>query len=512
MNTPATARRSQTIWESLAEPQSVMAIFVVYCLVHLFVRVSLSPNFTLDESEQMLFSQSLQWGYRFRHPPLITWLSWATLTATGTNRAAFFFLKYLLMGLGLAAYFSAARIVIRDTRLAALATFALLSTFVMGWLPNVDLMHTVLLATMLAAYLWADARVLTRGRWLDYILLGVITGLGILSKYIFIVLPIALGIATALTPHFRARLKLAPLLVALLIAVVIVAPYAWWATTHEYSLFALAKTITKSSGPAFDPMGWLHGIWRLVVTLVGFLVPSVLLFPVLYWRACKTLPPDVGDADDRAWLRLYEIAMLVGILIMLASVFVVGSEDFKARWMHQVAMPLFIWFFLRVKLTGASERANKIFAIFALVLALGVVAGRIYVYQTSGKTCRVCREYWPLQSYARAFRSAGFLSGTVVAATYDLGGNLRYAMPEARVVTPGYPDSVFGSPRNGDCLLVWEGKKDMPAELKSYTTDVLRAGLDGVLAQGDVTATLLTTKNRQDTMRYVLLRGSGVCN
>ncbi len=505
------ARKRQTIWESLAEPQSVLAILFVYCVVHLLVRVSLSPNFTLDESEQMLFSQSLQWGYRFRHPPLVTWLSWATLTGSGTNRAAFFFLKYLLMGLGLAAYFAAARIVIRDTRLAALATFALLTTFVMGYLPNIDLMHTVLLATMLAAYLWADARALTRGRWLDYILLGVIAGLGILSKYIFIVLPLAMSAANMMVPSLRARLRVGPLIATVVVAVLIVAPYAWWATTHEYSLFTLAKTITKGTGPSFDPLGWLKGTGDLVVALVGATIPALLLFPLLYWRACRKLPPQAGTVEDHDWLRFYGIAMIAGALMMLVAVFFVGTEDFKARWMHQVTMPLFIWFFLRVKLAGDYERSNKIFALIAFIFAAVIVPLRFWIYWDHGDTCKTCREYWPMQSYARSFAAAGFDHGTVVAATYDLGGNLRYVMPRARVVTPGYPVSVFGPERDGLCLLVWEGPKDMPADMKAYATDVLRADFSKTLTQGNAVATLLTTKNRQDAMRYVLLEGSGTC-
>src|SRR6202000_3583536 len=111
-------RRHRDLWSELADPSSVLAFFVLYCAIHFLVRYLLSPNFTLDESEQMLFGQSLQWGYRFRHPPLITWLTWGTLTATGQSHVAFFLLKYVLMFLGLAAYFQAARLVIRDTLLA----------------------------------------------------------------------------------------------------------------------------------------------------------------------------------------------------------------------------------------------------------------------------------------------------------------------------------------------------------------------------------------------------------
>src|SRR5271163_573724 len=138
----ATGRKSRNLWERLADPQSVIAFLFLYCAIHFLIRAVVTPNFTLDETEQLLFSQSLQWGYRFRHPPLITWLSWLTLVPTHDNRAAFLLLKYVLMALGLLAYFGAARLVIRNTFYAALATFALLATFSMGYLPVIDLMHT----------------------------------------------------------------------------------------------------------------------------------------------------------------------------------------------------------------------------------------------------------------------------------------------------------------------------------------------------------------------------------
>ncbi len=502
-------RRARNVWALLAEPRSVVLILIVYCAVHLIVRLLLSPNYTLDESEQMLFSQSLQWGYRFRHPPLITWLSWLTLEGSGQSRAAFFLLKYALMGAGLAAYFAAARIVIGDVRLAALATFALLTTVVMGYLPNIDLMHTVLLATMIAAFLWAAARVLTSGTNNDYMLLGLFTGLGILSKYIFLVLPVAMAIAVVMTPQFRARIRLRPFLGALLLVTVIIGPYVWWAVSHEYSLFALAKTITKSAGPAVDPLGWLKGAGDLVIAIVGFAIPALVLGPILYWRAC--FPLQGGTDDERAWLRVLGITMLAATAIMLCAVFFIGPEEFKPRWMHQVVMPLFIWFFLRVKLTGGYERANKIFAALVLVFALGVVGARITIYETHADDCKTCREYWPMTSYARAFRMAGFTDGTVVAATYDLGGNLRPVLHGARVVTPGYPPSVFGAPRGGQCLIVWEGRGDLPGEVTAYLNETLGARVTEDAPRGTVEARLVTSDGRLAAMRYILMPGKGAC-
>lgn len=502
MSSPAKPRRD--LWAELAEPSSVISLLLLYCAIHFLVRYLLSPNFTLDESEQMLFGQSLQWGYRFRHPPLITWLTWATLTPTGNSRAAFFLLKYVIMGSGLAAYFAAARIVIRDVRMAALSTFALLTTFVMGFLPHVDLMHTVLLATMLAAFLWAGARILVNGSPRDYLLLTAITGLGILSKYVFLVLPVAYGISIAMTPRLRARIKIGPLILSIVLGLAIVAPYAWWATTNEYSLFTLAKTITKGQGPSFSPLGWLTGTGDLIWALISFGLPLIVIFPLLYWPACKKLT--VPDDQDRDWLRLYEITMIAGVLMMLVAVFFVGTEAFKARWMHQVAMPLPIYLFLRARIANVSDRASKIFAGVALIFALGVVGARIAVYETHAKDCKECREYWPMQTYARDFRRAGFSNGTILAETYDLGGNLRGVFPNSRVVTPGYPVQVFGPSIPGPCLLVWEGDRPPSRDLLEYLSANYGATIKDAAVRGDANAALLTSKNRRATMNYVLIQ------
>lgn len=505
-------RKFGDFWAALNEPRVVYSILILYCAAHFLIRLLLSPNFSLDESEQMLFGQSLQWGYRFRHPPLITWLTWGTLTGTNNSRAAFFLLKYVIMAGGLAAFFATARIVIRDTRLAALATFTLLTTFVMGFLPHVDLMHTVLLASLLAGYMWADARVITENKGRDYLLLAVMLGLGILSKYVFIVLPIALGVGVTMTPRLRARIKIFPLIGALIIAGVTVAPYAWWAHSHEYSLFTLAQTITRSSGPSMSPVQWLAGAGDLIVALVGFIVPIAALLPFLYWNACKPLPTNAGDEEDRAWLRVYGIAMIAAFLLMLGAVFFIGTEEFKARWMHQVLLPLPIWFFLRVKLSGATERSHKILASVAAVFALVVIIARPVIYFTDGVHCHNCREYWPMRIYATALQRSGFVRGTIVTPDYDLGGSFHYVMPDSRVVTPGYPQSVFGDAKGGQCLIVWRGRSEPKVEMDYAARELgVTVGADAV--RGDVLAQLVTAPKRLDTLSYILLpSGSGTCN
>jgi 4-amino-4-deoxy-L-arabinose transferase-like glycosyltransferase len=489
-------RKSLTFWERFSEPQSVISFLFLYCALNFLVRAVVTPNFTLDESAQMLFSQTLQWSYRPGHPPLITWLSWASLAGTGGNRTAFLLLKYVVMALGLMAYFGAARIIIRDTLYAALAAFALLATISMGYLPLVDKPETVLLATMLAAYMWADARVLTHGTWLDHLVLGVVSGLGILAGYIFLVLPLALGIGAVLTPDLRRRLKPLPLLLAGAVAIAIAAPDA---LQSGYS----------STGPSLS--GWVRDMGTVALAMVTFLLPAALAFPFLYWRACKPLDDVRADQEDRAWLRTYEIALITGIVTVLCVVFFADSEPFRTGGPYAAMLLLPIYAFLRVKVAGATDRASKIFIVLVGVFVLAVIGARIAIYQSHGENCKACREYWPMPTYVSALREGGFQQGTIVGATYDLAGNLRYQFPQSRVVTPGYPPSVFGPDPGGQCLVVWDGETDPPHATIDYLGSALHAKVTSASTRGDITAKLINSKKRFNTMSYVLLP-PGACH
>jgi hypothetical protein len=489
-------RKSLTFWERFSEPQSVVSFLFLYCALNFLVRAVVTPNFTLDESGQMLFSQTLQWSYRPGQPPLVTWLSWASLAGSDGNRTAFLLLKYVLMALGLVAYFGAARIVIRDTLYAALAVFALCATISMGYLPLIDKPQIVLLSTMLAAYMWADARVLRRGTWLDHLVLGIVTGLGILSGYIFLVMPLALGIGAVLTPPLRVRLKPLPLLLAGNVAIAIVAPYA----IH-----------TGYAGITVDSVDWMRDMGRVVLAIVTFVLPAALAFAFLYWRACKPLDEGQSDPEDRAWLRAYEIALLAGILIVLGVVFFADSEPFRTDGPYAAMLLLPIWAFLRVKIATATDRANKIFVVLVGIFVLAVMGTRIAIYETHADNCKACREYWPMPTYADALRQAGFQGGTILGATSDLAGNLRYQFLHSRVVAPGYPPRLFGPDPGGQCVVVWEGEKDPPKAATDYLANALHAKVTAASMRGDITAKLLKSKKRFNTMSYVLLP-PGVCH
>jgi Dolichyl-phosphate-mannose-protein mannosyltransferase len=488
------AQNRQTFWGQLTEPRHVVSMLLLYCLFNFVLRLALSPDLSPGDAGQVLFGQSFRWGYQALQPPLMTWLSWGVLAASQQSHAAFFFLRYMLMAFALAAYFAAARTVIGDVRVAAFAAFALTATFAFGWLAHLGAPQNVLLALMLALYLWADAAVIARGALRDYVALGAIAGLGVLSSYVFLVLPAALALALIAVPRFLARLKPLRLLLALAIALAIVAPYVLLGQVHGAD--ATGQDIAKSAG-------------ILGVHLIGLILPYALIFPFLFGAACKPLG-DAKDGDARDWLRLYDIAMIAAVAIVLALLFMLDEKTLKGPWFYPAAMLLPIYLFLRARLSGWTERNGKIFALAVLAIALVSAGARVAVYEMQGEHCRECSAWWPMRTYEDAFQRSGFLQGTIVGSSVTLAGNLRGVFADARVLTPGYAPDTFGPPRGGACLVVWEGDGAAPKAMRDYLSAALHVRPDAETVRGDVQAKLLKTRRHLEPMSFMLFP-PGIC-
>jgi len=65
--------------------RALLAALAVYFLLQLLVRVTVAGGVEKDEAEQLLWTQTLAWGYG-PQPPLYSWLQWAVFRLTGWCR------------------------------------------------------------------------------------------------------------------------------------------------------------------------------------------------------------------------------------------------------------------------------------------------------------------------------------------------------------------------------------------------------------------------------------------
>ena len=59
---------------------------LLYCVIHWAIRVFIAPVYTVEEADQLLLSQSFQFGYEARQPPMLAWLHCARRRRAGGCR------------------------------------------------------------------------------------------------------------------------------------------------------------------------------------------------------------------------------------------------------------------------------------------------------------------------------------------------------------------------------------------------------------------------------------------
>ena len=218
----------------------LIAFLTVYFALQAVLRLLAVSSLGLDDSEMVVITQALAPGYGSQ-PPLYNWLQIAAFSIFGFGAPAIVILHFVLLWAVYVLVFLSARIVLADEIKAAAVSLALFAIPQIGWEALHSHTHTLLSLTLAAATLLAMLRVLERGRWLDYLVLGICFALGALAKYSFIPFAAALLIAAATIPGLRARVVSWRMAAAIVLALVLLAPHLDWVRAH------MAETLSRTS-------------------------------------------------------------------------------------------------------------------------------------------------------------------------------------------------------------------------------------------------------------------------
>jgi 4-amino-4-deoxy-L-arabinose transferase-like glycosyltransferase len=438
------------------------------------IRLVISEGAELDEAEQLLLSQSFAIGYTDQ-PPLYTWLLIGVEAIFGVNILSLAILKNLLLFMTHLCLFLAARIILNDAYLAALSALSLWLVPQIAWESHRDLTHSVLLTSLSSGFFYVMVTLLHSGKTRQYLLLGGLFGLGVLSKHSFLFFATALLAAVLSQREGRDRLLDRRLLLACVLAGGVAMPYWLWLFEHfDPGTSPITRKLALHSGmQRLTAIG--TGLGQLIWASVRFLSPlwliCVLLFPGLVIGRCS------GAGSCRWYRRTLERFFLMVFIILIAAVIVFGVTHFKDRWMQPFLflVPLYVF----TRLQGIGGLVPSRLRLFACILALfGSVflvtpLAQAWVAPWFGLYSRL---HAPFEAVAHQLREAGFRQGTIVAETTFIGGNLRLLFPTARVVTPDIRAGLHVHPQaTGQCLVVWDGghRQPIPPALRRFLEETL---------------------------------------
>jgi len=467
-------------------PYSPLLLIAGYFFLQWILRVFIDGSFELDEAEQIVLGQRLQLGYN-ADPPLYTWLQIPLSKLLGEGVAALSLLKNLLLFATYACTYFIARHCGLAREHAGLAALSLILLPQIGWESQRDLTHSVLVTTLAAASLWAVLALLDgRQHWRQYVLLGLLLGLGVLSKWNYVLFALALMVALA---SMRPALLLRPAALLIpLVAAAMVTPFLLWmqehltvATHSSYKLRAEEIANWQRIGS-----GVLSLVYASLLFALLFLAVFVLVFPPWKFRRQAAVPAQYPPGLHFL-VRLFWVTLGILLLFMLVS----GSTFYRERWL----LPLLFYFpvmtfalFPEGLLQAARvRRYQRVLLAMMLVVLLGL-AGRVYLLPLAGK---YTKPHFPSEALARELLSAAGSHELLIASKSFVAGNLKPWLGNTFVSSPSLDFPLATLHREGTpVLLVWETRKSsaLPAAQLEYARKRLGGSLTLVGTPGMIAA------------------------
>lgn len=441
----------------------LVAALGIYFIVNIAVRLALPATLELDEAEQVFHSQWLLLGYG-PQPPLYNWLQIAVFSLTGRSIFGLSLLKNLLLFSCYLFYWLAARKALKDDGLRIAAVLGLLTLPQVSYMAQQDLTHTVGLLSATSLFLAAFYSLLDKPSPGAYALAGLAVGLGFLSKYNFVLLPIA-ALASALTVReLRARVFDPRILLAFAIALVIVLPHVGWLIQNLD--MATARTLEKMNEDG-DPWSWfspIKGIASLAVAIIAFSALTV----VIFLAAVRFRAGEIMRAKTPA-IVVTERMIMILIAALAVVIVITGATHIRERWLDPFLLVLPLYLAMKVEAAGTGSLLTRKGLLAIPLLVMIAVPVSIYArVATAGLTGDYTKLNVPFDRLARDI--APLKPSLIVADDRHLAGNLLLHMPDVPVMTAQYPEFVTAAKGDGPKVYVWRGGKDwsIPERLQPF--------------------------------------------
>ncbi|GEO84450.1 MULTISPECIES: glycosyltransferase family 39 protein [Alphaproteobacteria] len=445
------------------KPAAVFVLLAVYFLVQLVIRLILPHSLELDEGQQLFFAQWFAWGYDSQ-PPLYNWVQYGVSRLLGPDLLSLALLKNLALFASYLCFGLAAQTVLRSRDLAVVATLSLLTIPQIGFEAQRDLTHTVAVIFAACLFLYAFLSTLKTPSFQGYVLTGLAIGLGVLSKYNFVLLPAAAVIAIALDRQFRSRLLDWRILLTGAVALIVALPHGLWFLEHID--LATEQTIGKLTSEAtHSPVEQIvSGLSSLFVSFVGFAGLTIAIFGIVYWREFR-----VAWHAQNQWTRLIGRIMAIAAILLIVLVVFGGANHIKDRWLTPIYLILPLYLATKLEAgTGADAPYLRRFwpvAAFALVALPIVMLVRIPIHGMTGRYEKLNVDY--PSAISQILASSPTKPSIVLTIDSQLAGNIRLSAPALLVTIDGYEvlDKGLTADDGQPVLAIWRDRGRPSPEL-----------------------------------------------
>ena len=419
------------------------ALFLAYFTLQIFLRtVVIGRGLGIDEAELMLTAQTLEWGYGVQ-PPLYSWIQHGIFALFGETIFALSLLKNSFLCLTYLALFRLLRNHY-DTEIAGLATLSLLLLPQIGWESQRALSHSVLATAMASiTFLLFSRLIVSRNLWL-YLFFGIAVALGILAKFNYLILPIALLIsAISLRSTRGAILNPRIFLSFAATSTILFIPFQWVINHQTNVLETVNKFSIHPDSEKF--ISALTGFLSLSKASFLFLAVPLFILIFLYFRYHKKT---MISAEEQPFFQFLVRTVITALLLTLIIILFSGTTNVKDRWLQPIlflaAPTMTLWLLPKISNLGR-HRFMQIVGIAALLIFVTLAIHDI----------KPSRRSTPFPETVLAIADRYPETKTIFAKNKWLGGNFRYLNKEWLIAVPGKHPEVL----KGEVICVWTSQQ-----------------------------------------------------
>jgi 4-amino-4-deoxy-L-arabinose transferase-like glycosyltransferase len=451
-------------------PELLLWLIAAYYAVAVTVRILRSDGVQTDESEQLFLSQFLLLGYGAQ-PPFYNWLQYGLVHLIGPSIAALSILKNGMLFLCCLFYGMAARLILKDRALPYAAMLGLLALPSISVLAQRDLTHAVATLWAVSFFLYAFLLALTRPSLFAYLLTGVAVGLGTISKYNFVVVPIAAILAILPEAELRRRLFDRRILGTIAVAAVICLPHALWVLQNLQAATVGTINSMRDDATGNPVLDRLSGLFMLVTSTLDSVLPIAAFCVIAFRRDLLT-----SWRAQSLWTRVIGRALLLCLILVGLIGIGLGATTISQKWLSPFVMLLPLYLCLKLDVAGGDLRGGTARLAWPVsILAFGFVAYLVIGNMLSPTLGRTAKENLPTAAAVRAaLAELGHPSPAfVIAGDSAMAAGARLSAPAARVILTSFNEGPAPDPALWDRpgLVIWKsgpGDFAMPEGLRAY--------------------------------------------
>ena len=350
----------------------------IFLSTHLFVWTLIpsifNDNLPLDTIEALAWGSNLEWGFN-KHPPMSAFAVEFFYQIFKNQDWAYYFLSQIFVVTSFYFIYKLAEEFLENKSFALLSIFLLEGIYFYNFTTpefNVNVCQ-LLFWSLTVLYTW---KCIQKDKFKDYILLGLFIAFGILSKYLFayLILAIAMLFIFLIFKEKKLRNKL---FASILIILLILSPHLIWLVKNNYI------TITYGLHRAGGSSDILNHIIYPMIFLgkqIGILIPFFLMSFFIFSK----YKPNLNFKDQKIVFLLF--VNLAPIILMFLTSMVMGVK-IRTMWMT----PFYLFFGILIVYIFKSKinlkKLNNFYYIFGFLFIFSPLAyASISILKTDKRT------------------------------------------------------------------------------------------------------------------------------